>query len=262
MNRKILISGMLFAFAASTVAQQLYLQPRSNIDTELNETFDINVDRNSAQEDTDSISDIELEKQMYKVIYNKDTPDSYALYRSDIQKYLNKSGGILKLELNGDVQSLAGLDIASDVTDLWISNATNVNLDMSALTSLENLKSLTIINSKLSASDISSIIYHLVHKGALEELYINAAFPGKSEDRDSFVQIQGSGNNPMISALNSINSSASDTKKLKVLSLVGNKWQGQIDYLETLKSTGCHIALDSNSHISTEDANVSIIYTH
>lgn len=259
MDKRIIAGvGVLVLLGATVGAYAITNDRTSQTAEELNDTIDINADRNGTSENAGDFSDDELQQLLCKTIYGSDS-DSYSIYRSDVQKYLNKTNGILKLDLNENVKSLSGLDIVSDVQDLWISNATNPNLNWSAIKDLKNLKSLTIVNSTLSPSDISMYITYLVHNCALEELYINASFPGEKNNRDSYKQIDGNGSTPYIQALNSIN--VGSVKKLRVLSLVGNKWQGRIEDLQTLKDSKCSIALDSNSHINSDAENITFVQT-
>lgn len=180
--------------------------------------------------------------------------DSNKIYKDDIESYLNRNNYILKLTLNSSIKSLKGLELFSKVNSVWLTNGTNDYLDYSTLSELKDLKTLTIINCKLTPSDISSSIWHSVYYNKLEELFINAAIPGNRTEKYKGVKENAQGlNSPYTSALNSLgesnNSNYAGHHGLKVLSLVGNEWQGDISTLGKLVGNNCKISLDNDSHI-------------
>lgn len=176
------------------------------------------------------------------------------IHQEDIDSYMNKNNCILKLTLGKDIKSLKGLELFNSVNSLWITNGTNTFLDYSTIENLKDLRTLTIINCKLSPSDISSSIWHCVFYNKLEELFINASFPGaKGEKYEGVTETAKGLNSPYTSALNSLGESNNKNNAghhgLKVLSLVGNDWQGDISTLGKLIGNKCKISLNNDSHI-------------
>ena len=262
MKEKVLL-GTIVAISVTVVALAATV---GDISSTNEDTEDANLNTNtiSIAEDQfardDDIADSILDEKVREVLAKQIKAED-KIMSSDIQAYLSETGGVLKLTLDGTAKKLDGLSSLKNVKALRIENATYSAFDWDELSKMENLQSLTIVNSKLSPSDIASYIGHLVRNGHLQYLYINAAVPGKAGDK--FLQIEETAaglSGAYTTALNDLGDRNSGKNQLKVLSLVGNNWQGDIASFTKLKESGCQIALDANAHaIMTDDYNEAII---
>lgn len=197
------------------------------------------------------IQDTEV-RDFIRQLMNKS--NSTKLMTDTVTDYMDSNSYQLKINLDENAENINGLESLGTIQSLRIEGATNPNFDWSGLKKLTKLKSITVVNCKFSPSDISSYISYLIKNGSLEELYINAAFPGKDGEKFQQIEEKAQGlSGPYTSALNDLGIVNSNGNQLKILSLVGNDWQGDIASFQKLQSTGCQIALNENAHSVTED---------
>ena len=188
----------------------------------------------------------DIKEVLGKEIYNDSSAE---IYNIDVAEYEAKHDYAVKLVLDGDVTSLKGIECLQDTRSLTIVNATNNNLDWSPIKELKHLQSLTVVNCKLSPSDISSCVDVCVKYGELSQLFINAAFPGKAGEEFKGVTSTDA-YNYALNHLGSVNvnpDTGSQHKTLRALSLVGNDWQGDAVDLDILINSGCQVALNANA---------------
>lgn len=263
--KKKFISGVLLAAIVSVAAFAVNGDIGGNKDgtpiSELN-TESISIANDQIAVDSD-ISEAILDSNVREEIARQINSDG-EIMASDIQGYLAKNNGVLKLSLDNTAVKLDGLGSLKNIEALRIENATNTNFDWDELQKMSELKSLTIVNSTLSPSDIASYVGHIVRQGHLQYLYINAAIPGKSGTKFKQIEETAQGlSGAYTTALNDLGDRTTSKNQLKILSLVGNNWQGNIASFTKLKESGCQIALDSNAHaIMTTDyeqTNINLI---